>query len=223
MPIAVPHLSHLRCQILRPMAGFVFLTFATLALIPTAYAQTERPGQEDEKIPTLELVTDPALKSARFGATEGEVDTKGLRFAVGGLSILQPVVVSLMSEVPGEELRLSIFKQGWSGARRSGSTGTSGAVQFQFRTEGGMNILVEGPSRPARFVLAVVAGDEVQLPMKDVFLPVGGASQTSLPAAGGTPTKAGGSTLVPWIVAAVLGAVVAVFAMRFLARRKGHE
>lgn len=86
-----------------------------------------------------------------------------------------------------------------------------------------MNILVEGPTRPARFVLAIVAGDEVQLPMKDVFLPVGGVSQTSLPASGGTPKKAGGSTLVPWIVAAVFGAVVAVFAVRFLARRKDHE
>lgn len=217
----VSHLVYCLHRARHRAAQLLPVALAALMLQPAANAQSGPPGQQDEKIPTLELAMDPALGSARFGAIQGEVDASGVRLAVGGLSILQPVLVSLISQDPGRDLKLSIYKSGWSAARRAGSTGKDGAVQFQFRTEGGMNILLEGPSQPAPFILAVVAGDEIRPPMKDVFT----SAAAGAPHAAGSASPAGGGnlSLLLLVVAVAAGAALVAAVVWARGRRKGHD
>jgi hypothetical protein len=151
------------------LAAVVLATCARAALAQSAIAPPKAPGNQPQ-VPVLALVADPAVKDGKVAAIQGTVDGKGLRFAVGGLSILQPVVVMLLSRDIGDDLTVSLFKGEWQTARRTGSTKGSGITQFEFRTEGALNILLRGPAKPTPFALVVWAGNELHPPMKDVVV-----------------------------------------------------
>lgn len=162
-------------------------------------------------VPTLELARDAALGEVDFGAIRGQVDAAGLKLTVGNLSILQPVLVTLIAEDPSREVSLRIFKSDWNEARRTGTTGSEGFAQFRMRTEGAMNLLVEGPTQGAPFVLAVAAGPELTPAMKDIFVATRNAGSAS-----GWPKT--------WLlIVAAAGALVAVFAVLKMRGRKTHE
>lgn len=155
------------------------------ALLPplAATAQQVRPGEPEPGVTVLELGKDPALQSLQFVAIEDVAGSGGVRFAVGGLSILQPVIVTLVAADSAQDLRIEIFKKGWDTPRRVANTGSAGITEIAFRTEGGLNIRVTGPAQAAKFALAVVAGPEMRPPMKDVFVPAraGGAATGGRP------------------------------------------
>jgi hypothetical protein len=197
--------------------GLALLTVCVAAAQAQSAIDVPQPPNQPQ-IPVLKLVKDRAFRSGQAVAVKGMVDDEGLRFTIPSLSILQPVIVSLASANASDELTLSLFKADWKQPRRMGTTGATRTVQFRFRTEGGVNILVQssGPMRP--FSLAAWAGDEIHPHMKDIVVTPaefeGGAAGASGPA--GT---SGGSTR--WVVAAV-AAILVIVAVLVLRRRKSN-
>jgi hypothetical protein len=144
-----------------------------LVLVLPALAAAQQitvPAKPDDTVPKLELKPDPAVERGQVAAVQGTLGPEPIRYAVGGLSILQPVVVMLVSHDAADDLTLSLFKGDWTTTRRTGSTKGSGIASFEFRTQGGVNILLRGSSTPVPFVLVVWAGNELHPPMSDVVV-----------------------------------------------------
>ncbi len=153
--------------------GAMAFALAAPALSPPALAasqSTTAPKKPDDGVPKLVLAPDPTVGKGQVAVVQGTVGPGGVRYAVGGLSILQPVVVMLLARDIGDDLTLSLFKGDWKTTRRTGSTKGSGITQFEFRTEGALNILLRGPAKPAPFALVVWAGNELHPPMRDVVV-----------------------------------------------------
>lgn len=228
---------------MRNRAGGTALVVAVISVVlatggQVAFAQSaidppKLPGDQPQ-VPILKLVADRAVPNGKVAAIAGTVDGEGVRFAIASLSILQPVVIALFAGSPADDVKLTLFKKGWKEPRQAGSTGTDGQVVFNFRTEGGVNILVQssGPVRP--FYLVAWAGDEIRPhSMKDVIVTPAqfkGAGR----AAGGTATSTGkGGAVLPaattsglhasrlgWFVAGGLGVVVLALGVLLLQRMR---
>jgi len=210
---------------------WIVATAIALALPALAISQEipVTPTRQGDSIPMLELARDPAIKSGRVAAVKGTVGPDGLRFRVGELSILQPVMVMLLSAGDADDLTLSLFKKEWSKPRRTGSTRGNGISRFEFRTQGGFNILLRGASAETPFALLVWAGEELRPSMPDVVVTYDEFRQ-SHPAASASLRKAEhsadarsnrGISAAAWIVLAILGGgVAALGSVRARGRRK---
>jgi hypothetical protein len=224
--------------------GSTALVLAVISLVlagggPAAFAQSaidlpaNVPGSKEPPVPVLDLAPAAAIKNGKAAAVKGTVDGAGLRFAVGKLSILQPVVITLFAGAPADDLRLTLFKKDWKQPRRAGSTGTRGSVAFTFRTEGAVNILVQssGPMKP--FYLIAWAGDEIHpSSMKDVIVTpaqfkggaqAAGATATATGRNGAVlpaTTSGGQSSHLGWFVAGGLGVAVLVLGVLVLRRKR---
>ncbi len=207
------------------------LLIAACAMPAIAMSQSAgaaRPA--DATAEKLELQADSRIEKGKGAVVKGTVDPEGLRYSVGGLSILQPVVVTLLTRDETDEVTLSLFKSGWEESLRSGSTRGSGVAQLEFRTEGGVNILVRGSSASSPFALIVWAGDELRPRMKDVVgapakSRAGKSAATAAEQAAAGRAERGaseGGLGTTWILvagAAIGGAAVFLF-LRLRGRRK---
>jgi len=195
---------------------FLLMVYLPPALGQSAVTPPKLPNQP--KIPVLQLVKITAIANGQIGAIKGTVDGEGLKFTVPSLSILQPVIIMLMADNAKDNLKLTLYKKNWKEPNRTGSTGSSGRVDFNFRTEGAVNILVQstGPMRP--FHLAVWAGDELHPPMKDVIVtPVEYERLT-----GKSYTTNGGSSRLKRMIEVGLGIIAVGFVIFLFRRRGGH-
>lgn len=218
----------------RPGGMAAVIAVATVALAtcaPTALAQSAFdgatvPGSKEPPVPVLRLASSAEVKSGQVAAVKGTVNEAGLRFAVGGLSILQPVVVTLFAREPADDLTLTLFKNDWKRPRRTGATGARGRVSFTFRTEGGVNILVRSSGTPQPFTLVAWAGDEIHpSSMKPVIVTPAqfqGKERASRDPAGAekagarapaAPPQVLRSSRVGWLGAGGLGLLVAVIGL----------
>ena len=207
---------------------------AIVLSLPSLTAAQETPAalkQSDDTIPRLELAADPGIGHGRVAAVQGTVGPDGLRFVVGELSILQPIVVMLLASEESDDLTLSLFKKDWTNVRRTASTRGRGIARVEFKTQGGVNIMLRGASVETPFALLVWAGEEMRPAMSDVVVTYD-AFRKRNPAASARLELRGGSTghaaptaramsVAVWIVlAAVGGGAAAVFSLRVRGRRK---
>lgn len=215
-----------------------WIATAIVLSLPSLTAAQETPAapkQSDDTIPRLELAPDTGIGHGRVAAVEGTVGPEGLRFVVGELSILQPIVVMLLAREEADDLTLSLFKKDWTNVRRTASTRGSGIARFEFRTQGGVNIMLRGASAETPFALVVWAGDELRPAMQDVVvtydefrkrnptasarLGQGGSTSHQPLTAEGHGSRA--MSVAVWIVlAAVGGGAAAFFSLRARGRRK---
>jgi hypothetical protein len=197
-----------------------WLISAGLLLPALAISQTPDQQKEDASATRLELKEDKAVDKGKIAAVQGTLDAQGDRYTLGSLSILQPVMVRLIGK-DADDLKLSLFKTGWTEAERSASTAGSGVASFEFRTEGGFNILITG-AEATPYVLMVWAGDELHPPMPDVIVTPAqfkarNPKAADAASAGGSAASGGGVPTFVWVVVAALLGAGAVF---FLQRRK---
>src|SRR5215468_7531706 len=101
---------------------------ALVLLLPVLAAaqQINVPAKPGDTVPRLELKPDPALEKGQVAVVQGTLGPEPIRYVVGELSILQPIVVMLLSHDAADDLTLSLFKGDWTTARRTGSTKGSG-------------------------------------------------------------------------------------------------
>jgi hypothetical protein len=203
---------------------------AAVALLLPALAGSQDPPAlpktEGDSIPTLELRADPTIERGKVAAVQGTVGPDGLRFMVGELSILQPVTVILLARDDADDLTLTLFKKDWTTVRRNGSTRGSGITTFEFRTQGGVNILLRGAATATPFALVVWAGEELRPSMPDVVVSYDEFRKrnpnASVSLSGSRSASGGrGTSLAAWIALTVVGAgAVGLFARRGFSRRK---
>ncbi|MFV1987883.1 MAG: hypothetical protein ACC682_11430 [Gemmatimonadota bacterium] len=120
----------------------------------------------EEGAQALTLATVPDIEQGKAAILQGEAGPDGDKFFVANLFVTQPVSVVLMAANPAQPLTLDLSKYLYEDFDRSGSTGSSGAVSFDFRTQGELKILVKperaGADETAGYFLVVWAGDDVQ-------------------------------------------------------------
>jgi len=205
-------------------------SIAVLLLMPALAGTQEPPPMSNapgDSIPRLELRRDPSVGRGNVASIQGTVGPEGLRFIVGELSILQPVMVMLLARDEADDLTLSLFKKNWTTARRSASTRRSGIARFEFRTQGGVNILLRGAAAGTPFALVVWAGEELRPSMPDVVLtydefrqqnPNASVSLRGRPS-GGNGTGSRMTSIAMWIAIVIAGGIAGFFALRALGRR----
>lgn len=198
-----------------------------VVVLPAAASAQPAPGpqKEDASIPKLELARDAAVAKGQVAAVQGTVDGRGVRYSVAGLSILQPVVVTLLARDESDDLTLSLFKHNWTEPRRNGSTRGKGIASFEFRTEGSLNVLVRSESEARPFALVVWAGDELRPPMRDIVVTTDEHRKRNRGGTAGAPPDGPADSarfpVVVWIViAALTGAAALLFARRLFNRRQ---
>ncbi len=92
---------------------------------------------------------------------EGTANGAGDRFFVENLSIIQPVIVTLVTANKDDDVRLQLSKYRFDVADKSASTRGTGKATFKLRTQGEMKIVVTGPL-PKKYQLVIWAGDELK-------------------------------------------------------------
>jgi len=189
-----------------------------LITLPGASAAQQPPA--DEGPIELKLAPDPALEAGTVAVVQGTVDTAGLWFRLGGLSLTQPAAVILLSEDPADDLRLTLVKYDRTMPERAGSTRGDGFVTLKFRTQGFVEIGVESAGEPRPFALVAWAGDEIPAAPPSVLVAPGeyrGGAEGS-DEYGNGDSRGGLDTLLLAIVF-LAGATAAVVARR---RRRGN-
>jgi hypothetical protein len=114
-----------RRQILLPA-----MTFAAAALgAACAYA-------EDAKPIVIETKADPRVPNGTLADLSGFTDDKGPLMKLEGLSIFQPVFVTIVSGDVATHLRVKISKPDGQDIIFEGATGEKGSVAAKFRSQG---------------------------------------------------------------------------------------
>lgn len=153
----------------------------------------------------LDLKAIPELEQGKIAMAEGTAGPGGVRFVAENLSILQPVVVTVLAKNPDDDVRVSLSKYRYDESDRSGTTKGEGMYTTRLRTQGDLKVVVSAPD-PRPFQLVVWAGDEVAREMPPVIVSDREAVQDS----GGWGL---GGSLVTWVIAGALVAIVGLLAV----------
>ena len=137
---------------------------AALGLLGFQPAHTQSIAEEGGYGLTLQEI--PDIDHGKATILQGEADANGDKFFIENLFITQPVTVVLMAANPAQPLTLNLSKHRYDESDRLGETGPSGAVSFDFRTQGELKIHVK-PKNPdvdetAHYFLIAWAGDDIQ-------------------------------------------------------------
>lgn len=171
---------------------------------------------EDQNAFHLTPQAEPDLPAGKYAFAEGSAGGEPHRFYLTNLSVLQPVTVALIARSPGDEIKLALAKYRYDEPDRTTTTDAEGVVYERLRTEGELKIEVsaEGKSKP--YLLSVWVGEAVQPDLPPVLVP---ASQVEGAGVGGGGFQLGGS-LVLWVIAALLVAILVLLAKIVLSKGK---
>jgi hypothetical protein len=192
---------------------------ATLAVIGAAGAMAQTPQAEKQAKELLspnayriEFKAIPELEQGKISMAEGTAGPDGVKFAAENISILQPIVVTVLAKSPDDDVRVGLSKYRYDQFDRTGSTKGKGIYTTRLRTQGDLKVVVSAPT-PTPFQLVVWAGDEVQREMKPVVVADRAMVTGQKSAGGGT---AGGGSMVMWVIAVALLAIVGLLATMVL-------
>ena len=188
-------------------------TFAVLAAASTM-AQTSQAEKQAQDLLSpnafrIEFKAIPELKQGRIAMAEGTAGPDGVKFAAENVSILQPIVVTVLAKSPDDDVRVGLSKYRYDQFDRTGSTKGTGIYTTRLRTQGDLKVVVSAPT-PTPFQLVVWAGDQVTREMKPVVVADRGMVTGEKSAGGAT---AGGGSMVMWVIAVALLAIVGLLAV----------
>lgn len=143
--------------------------------------------------------------SAAF--VEGTAGAAGDRFFVENLSIIQPVIVTLVAQNPEADVRLQLSKYRFDVADKSASTKGTGKATFKLRTQGEMKIVVTG-TPGSKYQLVVWAGPELKPEPPAVVLK------------GGVSGESRGPWM--WVALGLIAAGLLVFGVMRSRKKAGH-
>ena len=175
------------------------------------------------------------LTNGRLAYVVSKTARDGQRFYASNLLVTQPVIITLKSDDPANDIQLKVTKTQWSKAEREVSTGARGRVQVKFRTQGEFGLAVSGADAGKPYRMTVWIGDEVKRPMASVVVPKSkwkgtAAMPAESPAASAAPAiaesaqpakPAGGGSWAMWLIAATL-VVIAGLLFALLRKKREH-
>lgn len=122
-------------------------------------AQTPQ-GPQDTAVTELQLRKEPEFATGQVALVQGTTAANALRFRLNNLSVLQPVIASVLARETNDELQISLLKPGRESPKLSASTRGEGSATLSTRTQGGLDFLIEGPAGTP-FALMVWVSDEL--------------------------------------------------------------
>jgi hypothetical protein len=198
----------------------------------TIQAQVTQPTPPDTAIMDLQPRKEPPIEKGQVAVVRGMTAAKGLRFRLTSLSVLQPVIVSVLAKSPSADLRLSLFKPGREAPSLSGSTLGQGLATLSTRTQGGVDIVIDGPSGTP-FALIVWVSDELAPRLASVVVrpeqyrnwaarhPTSSGPVAPVPAQASAPAGEESRRSWPWLVLAAFlaGGTLVVVTVLVVGRR----
>jgi hypothetical protein len=179
----------------------------------TARAQTSDAEKKAQDIISpnafrIEFKKIPELPKGKISMAEGTAGPDGVKFVAENLSILQPVVVTVLAKHAEDDVQVRLSKYRYDQADRTGTTKGKGMYTTKLRTQGDLKVVVAAP-RPTPFQLIVWAGDELkpELPALVVTDPDRVQGKSS-----GGGVLSGGPVL--WVIAGSLIVIAGLLAVR---------
>jgi hypothetical protein len=125
-----------------------------------ARAQAPLPMVQDTTVIELQLRKESPIEKGQVAVVQGTTSSKGLRFRLNSLSVLQPVIAAVLARDEQADLRMSLLKPGLQAPNLSASTRGEGSATLSTRTQGGLDALIDGPSGTP-FTLMLWVSDEL--------------------------------------------------------------
>jgi hypothetical protein len=148
-------------------------SLTSLALNAASPANTkESPAAVDPDAGALALPykTGEQIHGGRVVFAEGNAtNTRADRFMLDGLSVMQPVVVSLVPKDPKVRLTLTVGKGGGKPPSKQADTGTKGLASVGVRTQGAAYVTVRANASTTPYQVMVWVGPEIKPALASPF------------------------------------------------------
>ena len=184
--------------------------FSIACLLVAANASAQ-PFTLDQKIKPTELTLQPYHDAdLRLGGRMASVDVTQTEptqyFFAQGLSIYAPTYVGVTGEGSSAHLAVSIHKETWEQAHRTGEVDAAGHWDARFKTSGDVGIKVTADHVPASYALVLWSGSDVSAPVPSPFTKSKGTSSAA--------ASHSNVNVLYIIIALLAGALVAVVFMK---------
>lgn len=194
---------------------FKFIIIIALLFFSTGVSKVmAQPFNLDDRIQPTELTLVPYKKgdakaSGQINVTTVTQTQDTMYFFVKGLSMYSPAYFGITGNDHAAVINVSLNKENWHQANKTGQTDDKGHWETNFKTEGDFGIMVVPQTKPAKYTLVTWVGDEA----KDVGIstPFGNAKAT---AAGGSNFFKNNLLYIVGGLAAVLLVMVIVLIMK---------
>ena len=227
------------------LAGVVLLASVSGASAQSTEPQPPFPFKDVTLSPKPDM-----FDNGKAIVVHGDVSELGFGFRLKGLTMLQPVAITVVAEKPAEPVELVIGKD-WTTADRTARTDDKGVATELFRSDDVVEIRVHSPAgsgtAPRGYDLVIWAGDEKtdypDMPSAMAFgnadrakngraaavasappaPPTGSASGSAAPTpATAAPAASGGGSnnTVLWVIAGLLAALVVIGGIAMMRRKK---
>jgi hypothetical protein len=90
-------------------------------------------------------------------------------YFIKGLSLYSPTYFSLNSSDEGADIKVNLCKENWHTSHQTGIVKGKEIWSSRFKTEGDFGVMVIARKKPARYVLLVWTGNEMNIEMPSVF------------------------------------------------------
>lgn len=188
--------------------GWRFAIHLLLVSVGLHAAATQAADPPQIKTYKLELKQMKGIEHGKAAVVKGEVGKQPHRFYVEGLNAYMPVAVLARPVRANDKVTVRLTKHSWDHPLREG-TADGEPVALKLRTEGEFQIQVTAPKENTPYRLLVWAGDEVKPELRPVIVKASEFQGES----------SGSSSLVLWVIAAALIAIVALLAVLVLRRK----
>ncbi len=127
---------------------------ATAFCVQARAAAAEPPAPE---VYPLELSATDDLPNGEATSLQSTADSVGQRYALGGTELDQPILVSVLTQDPSDNVRVRIVKDDWNAPDRDQATTGAKRLDFAFHTFDGFRVWVTA-DKPTDYQLIVWVG-----------------------------------------------------------------
>lgn len=143
------------------------VTFFVIACMLSGFNLKAQPFNLNESIQPVELnlvdyKKDDAKAKGRINVTEVTQVKDTLYFFAKGFSMYSPAYFCITAEDPSSPIQVTLNKENWHQANKTGETNDKGVWEASFKTEGDFGIMVVPKTKPAKYVLLTWNGDEAK-------------------------------------------------------------
>ena len=202
----------------RGTSGWVAAICLTWLSIGSTLAQDEAPS-DAPIVYEMQLSPKPDFPNGEAVYLQGEADASGHRYSLAGTELNQPIMVSVLTQDPTDDVRVRIVKDDWDAPDRDVHTTGEKRVNLGFRTFDGFKLWVTA-DKPTDYQLIVWVGAPMEVELPPLAEP---ASTFVEPEGTGAASGSGVSfSYLELILAGVLALVVLALLAFLLLRRKAN-
>jgi hypothetical protein len=156
------------------MQKLIHITIIVILFFCLPNQTNAQPFTLDDRINPQELKLedykkDDAKAKGRISSTAFMQDADTAYYWIQGISIYSPTFFTITASDPAADLKISLYKENWKQAHKTGEIKGKGKWNTNFKTEGDFGIQVITAKKPVRYALLVWVGDEVKVDIPSPF------------------------------------------------------